>query len=97
MTYSMFPHFVNECVRQPFSWNNPVTGLLALAVLWSLVWKAVALWKAARNGHVWWYVAMVVINTLGLLEILYIFIFSNWGKKPATGTLTGQTTQPPMQ
>ena len=94
MAFAMFPHFANECVRQPFSWSNPVTGLFALLVLWSLAWKAVALWKAARNHHIWWYVALLVINTLGLLEILYIFVFSTWGKKPASGTLSGATQSP---
>jgi len=94
MAYPMYLHFANECVRQPFSWTNPVTGLFALLVLWSLVWKAIALWKAARNNHVWWFIALMVVNTIGVLDILYIYIFANWGKKPASGTLTGQATQP---
>jgi len=54
-------------------------GLLAVVlVIWSLAWKGVALWKAARNGDKVWYVILLIVNTLGLLEILYIFIF---GKK----------------
>lgn len=48
-----------------------------LALIWTIPWKAVALWKAARNGHVAWYVVLLIVNTLGILEILYIFI---WGK-----------------
>lgn len=50
--------------------------LFAIMVLWSLAWKGVALWKAARNGEKWWYIAMLVINTVGLLEIVYIFFFA---------------------
>ena len=49
---------------------------LLLAVLWTLPWKAVALWKAARLSDKWWFIALLVINTLALLEILYIFVFS---------------------
>ena len=50
--------------------------LIVLAVIWTLPWKAVALWKAARNSHKWWFIAILVINTLAILEIIYIFAFS---------------------
>jgi len=76
----LYPHFVSECARQPFTWQSPLMGLLLLALVWSLAWKGAALWKAARNGHSWWFAAMMVINTLGLLEILYYFVFSNRAK-----------------
>jgi len=52
------------------------TAVIAILAVWSIVWKGVALWKAARNGSKAWYVVMLVINTAGLLEILYIFFFS---------------------
>ena len=60
-------------------------GLLLLAILWTLPWKGVALWKAARNYQKGWYVAMLIIQTLGILEILYILIFQknrNTGLRP---------------
>ncbi len=50
--------------------------LLSLLVVWSVIWKGMALWKAARLGSKAWYVALLVINTAGLLEILYIYFFS---------------------
>lgn len=49
---------------------------LILAVIWTIPWKGVALWKAARRGQKVWFVLMLVLNTLAILEILYIFIFS---------------------
>jgi len=49
-----------------------VLGLL----LWTLPWKGVALWKAARNSQKKWFVVLLVVNTLALLEIVYIFFFS---------------------
>lgn len=54
--------------------------ILLLLALWTLPWKGVALWKAAKNHHKWWFVVLLVVNTLAILEILYIFIFSQ--KKP---------------
>jgi hypothetical protein len=50
--------------------------LMIIAVIWTLVWKAIALWKAARNDHKAWYIVMMIVNTLGILEIIYIFGFS---------------------
>jgi len=49
------------------------TLLLLLIVLWTLPWKGVALWKAARLYHKWWFLALLVLNTLAILEIIYIF------------------------
>jgi hypothetical protein len=49
---------------------------LAVLIIWSLIWKGIALWKAARNSHTAWYVIMLIINTAGILEIIYIFGFS---------------------
>lgn len=47
-----------------------------LAILWTVPWKGVALWKAAKNGDKAWFVILLVFNTLAILEIIYIFVFS---------------------
>jgi len=44
--------------------------------IWSLIWKGFALWRAARLNNKWWFVALLIINTMGILEIFYIFVFS---------------------
>lgn len=59
---------------EQFLAQNP--WVILFAVLWSLPWKGVALWKSARLGSKSWFVALLVINTLGILEILYIYVFS---------------------
>ena len=63
-------------------WFNalPAWGLL-LFTAWALVWKGLALWKSSRKNSPIWFVVLLIVNTLGLLEILYIFIFSKMGKK----------------
>ncbi len=50
--------------------------IILLAIFWTIPWKGAALWKAAKNNHQWWFIALLVINTLAILEILYIFVFS---------------------
>lgn len=44
-------------------------------VLWTLPWKGVALWKAAGQKEKKWFIALLVLNTAAILEILYIFYF----------------------
>ena len=59
--------------------------LLLLAVAWSAPWKGIALWRASRNGSLIWFIVLLVVNTLGILEIIYIFGFSQKKEvKPAT-------------
>lgn len=59
----------------PFNQNALAIIILAIA-LWTIPWKGVALWKAARAGQKAWFIIMLVINTVAILEILYIFFFS---------------------
>jgi hypothetical protein len=54
--------------------------LITLVVIWTLPWKGLALWRAARRGEQWWFICLLVINTLAILEILYIFVFSRQPK-----------------
>jgi hypothetical protein len=57
--------------------------VLYLALAWTIPWKGIALWKAARNSHKWWFIALLVINSLAILEILYIFVFSKKKQLPS--------------
>lgn len=46
---------------------------LLLFIVWSVVWKGLALWHSARRGQYWWFIILLVINTLGILDIIYLF------------------------
>lgn len=50
--------------------------LFIVIVAWSLAWKGAALWKAARNNQLYWFSALMVVNTIGILEIIYIYVFA---------------------
>jgi hypothetical protein len=60
--------------------------LLVAFLLWSAVWKILALWKAARKKSLVWFIVLALVGTCGILEILYILVFSemkfNKNKKP---------------
>jgi hypothetical protein len=52
---------------------SPLTWvLIGLLVIWTIFWKGLALWKSARLSHKKWFVAFLILNTFGILEIAYI-------------------------
>ena len=55
---------------------------IVLAVVWSMVWKGIALWYAGRNAHLGWFITLFIVNTLGILEIIYIFAFRRVVPRP---------------
>lgn len=68
-----------------FAFPGLLVGWLSLFVvpiaLWSLFWMGWALWKAARNDSKVWFIVLLLVHTLGILDILYIFVFSKSAKK----------------
>jgi hypothetical protein len=55
-------------------------------VTWTLPWKGIALWKAAKNGSKVWFVILFLINTLAILDIVYIVFIGKEEKKEETST-----------
>lgn len=59
---------------------GPQLGVLvAVLAFWTVPWKGYALWLAARRGEKAWFIILLVVNTLAVLEIVYIFAF---GRRP---------------
>jgi hypothetical protein len=50
-------------------------ALFAVLMVWTAIWKGIALWKSGRNGQLAWFVVLFIVNTVGILEIIYIFAF----------------------
>ena len=70
MYYSFDTNSINALL------SNPVNqAIFIVLTVWSLVWRGVALWKSARNNQRNWFLAFLIINTFGILEIIYIFYF----------------------
>ena len=67
--------------------------IFLVAAIWTIPWKGVALWRAARNQSLAWFIVLLIINTLGILDIIYIFIFSK--RKDAPQQVETQRTQIP--
>jgi len=59
--------------------QNPYM-FFALAV-WELCWKGVALWVASKNNQKYWFVAILVLNTVGVLPIVYLLYQKYYRRK----------------
>ncbi len=44
--------------------------------IWTIIWKGIALWKAGKNNDRNWFIAILIINSIGLLDIIYIYLIS---------------------
>ena len=62
--------------------------VIVLVLLWTLPWKAAALWRSARRAQLGWFLTMLVLNTLGILEIIYLAFFSNEEVKQENETIS---------
>ena len=53
--------------------NNDLVAFIL--IIWSIFIKGLGLWKASRNKQKYWFIAILVVNTLGVLELVYIKFF----------------------
>lgn len=64
-----------------------------LITLWSLTWKGIALWYAARNHQNRWFIALLVLNTVGILDIIYLLWFRRDRREGVTQSLFNNPLQ----
>lgn len=41
-------------------------------LVWIFIWKGLALWQASQRKQKIWFLLILVINDLGILEIIYL-------------------------
>ncbi len=59
--------------------DHPLVFLVL--IVWSLWWKGRALWRAAQRRDTAWFVVILLVNVLGLLEIFYLYGPGRLGEK----------------
>lgn len=75
-------HWLNTQQMMVVPWFQ--WGLIP-TMLWSFAWKGVALWHASKRNEKWWFIALLVINTVGILEMCYLlFVVRLFAAKPKT-------------
>ena len=72
----------------------PITiGLILIGALIAL--KGYALWYAARRNEKAWFVALLIVNTMGLLELAYLaFVVKKWSSPKTSDTTTVTPIKP---
>jgi H+/Cl- antiporter ClcA len=80
-----FSRFMNDGGVGGMGWEQGAFGIVGgmffglvmlVLVIWTLYWKFHALWHAAKHDDKWWFIALMIINTMGILEIAYLYYFS---------------------
>ncbi len=71
--------------------------LIAIVSIWDSVWKAISLWKSARNGHLVWFICLLVFNTVGILPIIYTFLFSEKLKEDSSKKIEDKKENSPKK
>lgn len=51
----------------------PITLIGIILALWTIPWKVYAVWLAVKSDNKKWFVVLLFLNTLAILEIYYIF------------------------
>ena len=47
--------------------------IFVVLAVWELFWKGKALWRAAQKKRLNWFIALLVINSVGILPIIYLY------------------------
>jgi uncharacterized membrane protein YedE/YeeE len=64
---------IENMVISPFIWV-----IIGIIMVWDSVWKLFGMWRAVKNNSVPWFIVIALFNTLGIIPILYLYVF---GKK----------------
>jgi hypothetical protein len=57
-----------------FLMSPAMRPLFVLLILVDLVLRGMALYKSARKGQTVWFVALFVVNSMGILPLIYLLI-----------------------
>lgn len=63
-------------MRLPAEISSVSPFIFYIIFLWSIFWKGIALWKAAKYDQRNWFIILLILNTLGVVELIYLFYFS---------------------
>ena len=56
------------------TWMHTYGIIVLIIMLWSLVWKGLALWHYSKRKDWKWFIALMIVNTAGILELIYLFV-----------------------
>jgi hypothetical protein len=54
-----------------------IMALILILAIWDIVWKLMAMWKAANRKQKGWFIWLGILNTAGILPIIYLVIYKD--------------------
>ena len=65
--------YLSDYMLRPEGMSPLMVVAIVILTIWSLTWKGLALWKSSHNESKVWFVILLIINTFGILELVYYF------------------------
>lgn len=66
--------------------SDAKAGIILIVVLvWSLYWKGRSMWLSAKHGDRIWFIILLLVNSMGILDMIYIYLLAKPGD-PEYGT-----------
>ena len=102
---SHYPHntFITMYHTYGNAWGLSPLGFLGIGLIGGLIFiivfvlKGYALWHAARRSEKWWLIALLVLNTMGILELIYLIaVVGKWHNFKDNGTPPASPTPTPQ-
>ena len=81
ISYDVLTRAIKICLMGVIKMNtvmqvlNPYSPIIYLLIAWSIIWKGIALWHSSRNKQLVWFIIILIVNTVGILEIVYLIFF----------------------
>lgn len=60
-----------------------------MLTVWSIIWKGLALWKASQRNERNWFMVILILNTFGILDLIYYYFV---GRNSDTPDQRGNTS-----
>ena len=56
-------------------WDTMFLPVILFIAAWDMVWKGIALWSCGKNKQLVWFILIFILNTAGILPIIYLILF----------------------
>lgn len=71
--------------------NSQLDLIVSGFLIWETIWKGLALWKSSKNDHRYWFISILLLNTIGILPITYLLINKYYFNKKSESTVVAST------
>lgn len=71
---------MNEFILNILFFIQTHSYILVIVGIWDVIWKGLALWQAAQHKQRNWFIAIIIVNSVGILPMVYLKFFQTKAK-----------------